>query len=69
MTDRALPIRDTEAAVEQTAADVSALIAQVEAKGLDISTPGMTIGPVKLGQLTLGPWTLPGMTVHVAIGK
>ena len=69
MTDRALPIRDTEAAVEQTAADVSALIAQVEAKGIDVTTPGVTIGPIKLGQFSLGPWVIPAVTLHVSIGK
>jgi hypothetical protein len=55
--------------IRGTMGDVSDLIADLRAKGLDVTTPGCQIGPITIGPFTLAAFTLPPITFHASLGK
>jgi hypothetical protein len=63
------PIPDMSEAIQQTCANADAIMAQLQSTGLDVTTQGIVIGPVKIGAWSFGPWTLPAVTIHVMLTK
>ena len=61
--DKALPIRDAEAAVIEAATSLSAVLGQLTAKGLDVTLRGTTLDFTVLG---VARFALPSITPRFA---